>query len=179
MLCDPQTCSLESERMMTAVQATEAPAASTITGPLSPALLDRAPDTLRLVYVGSPLGAPTQAGVLRNYRRALLAMRLLISEGVVPVAPHALFPLLLDEHSPAERRLGILLDMALLPRFDEVALFTPDGTAATMSSGMRADFERATACGVPIRFRVLPDVEDSWCPSFLMPGLRSAQSAGV
>lgn len=153
------------------------------------------PDTIERVYVGTPLGAPTREGILHNYRRACYATRLLIDEGYAPVAPHLLYCILLEEQIPEHRQLGINLDMALMPGFQKVILFTPDGTPNTLSSGMKLDLSRATELdrrrmevfariddelaqavltlasrGLPIEYRKLPEVPEGWSPSFLTPG---------
>lgn len=163
------------------------------------------PDTIVRVYVGTPLGAPDRAGILANYRRACHAVRVLIDEGYAPVAPHLMYCLVLDEQVPWHRELGINLDMALMPGFDKVVLFTPDGTADTLSSGMKLDGARAAALdarrqsvydrlddlvpeqvrtliadGLTVEFRAWPETPAGWSPSFLTPGgswLRPADDA--
>lgn len=153
------------------------------------------PDTIVRVYVGTPLGAPTREGILHNYRRACYAVRQLIDEGYAPIAPHLLYCLVLDEQNPAHRALGLQLDLALMAGFQKVVLFTPDGTENTLSSGMKLDLSRAKSIdrersrlaslldaetrrivgalieqGLPVEYRVLPQVPDNWAPSFLSPG---------
>lgn len=154
------------------------------------------PDSVLRVYVGTPLGAPTREGILQNYRRACYAVRQLIDEGCAPIAPHLLYCLVLDEQDPTHRSLGIYLDLALMPGFQKVVLFTPDGTPATLSLGMKLDLCRASGIdrlrldtvsaldaealriadrlidrGLPVEYRILPEVPPNWSPSFLTPNM--------
>ena len=58
---------------------------------------------MKLVYIASPYAGDVQSNTeaAKSYCRAAL------EEGVVPIAPHLLFPQFLEDNDPAERNLGL------------------------------------------------------------------------
>jgi hypothetical protein len=134
------------------------------------ALPEGAPQSRTRVYVGTPLGGPTREAILENYRAALLASHQIAAEGGAPIAPHLFYCLLMEEQAPAERQLGIHLDMALMAGFERLDLCTPCGTEASLSAGMQADLERARELGLSVRYRTRPLAPADWSPSALTPG---------
>lgn len=152
------------------------------------------PDRIVRVYMGSPVGAPTREGVFRNWLRGLYAARLLVEEGYAVIAPHLMYLMILDEHNPKHRELGVNLDLAAMAGVQKVILFTPDGTPASATTGMKRDIQRRDELhdrwiriaqqldetlfseagnviprGLPIEYRAFPEVPDDWRPSFLTP----------
>lgn len=68
-----------------------------------------------LVYVCSPLGAPTKEGVQENMQKAKEYMKL-VSEKMHcrAIAPHAILPEYLDDSIPEERAVGLRFGLDLL-----------------------------------------------------------------
>jgi hypothetical protein len=153
------------------------------------------PDAIVRMYVGTPLGATTRMGVFNNFRRAAYCNRLMLDEGYAAIAPHLIMCMLLDEHDPLHRQLGINYDMALMAGMQEVVLFTPDGTPGSFTAGLKLDAARQSDLdarwanlaaeidertleaahgliqrGLPVQYRVFPEVPEDWSPSFLTPG---------
>lgn len=102
---------------------------------------------MRLVYVASPYSGDTAWH--ESYARAALADCLARREA--PYAPHLLYPAVLDDDWPDERRLGMDAGLAWLRRADVLAVYTDLG----LSRGMRAEIDRALRLGVPIETRHL------------------------
>ncbi len=107
---------------------------------------ENAEPRMKLIYVASPLSAPTKEGVEANVAYAKKASRFVIDGGGVPLAPHLRDPTFLDDTDPKERAIGTKLAMELMTRCDEVWLFGP-----TVSPGMAAELEFATEHGIPYR----------------------------
>ncbi len=95
------------------------------------------------VFICSPYAGDT-AG---NMMKAIRYMRFAACAGVVPFAPHLLYPQVFDEFDPAERELGIGFGMVWLDKCDELWVF-----GRHISSGMTREIDKATKRGVPIRY---------------------------
>jgi hypothetical protein len=67
--------------------------------------------------------------------------------GVIPIAPHLLYPQFLDDENTNERELGIRCGLELLSLCDELWYF---GTAVT--KGMEAEIAKAHKLGIPVRY---------------------------
>ena len=102
---------------------------------------------MRLVYVASPYSGDTAW----HERYALAALRDCLARREAPYAPHLLYPAVLDDNWPDERRLGMDAGLAWLRRADALAVYTDLG----LSRGMRAEIDRALRLGVPIETRCL------------------------
>jgi hypothetical protein len=89
------------------------------------------------------MGAPDRRGVMINYFRGMGALQGLLSEGIAAFAPHLLYTLAMDEHNAEDRAFGINCDLAWMSSATRVILFTPCGTEASMTSGVRNDMDRA------------------------------------
>ena len=83
----------------------------------------------------------------RNTRNARRFSRYAAMHGYIPVTPHLLYPQFLNDNKPAERDLGLLFGNALLDLCAEVWVF-----GAHVSSGMKAEIERAKQRRCPIRY---------------------------
>lgn len=97
---------------------------------------------MKLIYV-----APPYAGdVKRNLEYAKAVCRVVMDSGHAFFAPHLLYPGLLDDSVPQERRLDMDMGLAVLVRYDELWVF-----GDTVSPGMRMEMGEAERLGVPIR----------------------------
>ena len=97
---------------------------------------------MKLVYIASPYAGDVQANTeaAKGYCRAAL------EEGVVPIAPHLLYPQFLEDSDPAERNLGLRAGLELLARCDELWVCGPE-----ISPGMSREIQFAQGLGIPIR----------------------------
>ena len=66
--------------------------------------------------------------------------------GVIPVAPHLLYPQFLEDSDPAERNLGLRAGLELLSRCEEMWVFGEE-----ISPGMSREIQFAQERGIPIR----------------------------
>ena len=88
----------------------------------------------RLVYICSPYAGD----VVWNTQKAKKYSRLAINRGYVPVAPHLLYPQILNDNNPVERDVGIKCGLALLDCCSEIWVF-----GAKHSAGMRQEIQAA------------------------------------
>jgi len=95
-----------------------------------------------LVYIASPLSGD----VARNLDFARQACRYAIAEGVTPFAPHLLYPQILDDSDPAQRRQGIDMGSQMLRLCDELWL-----CGDRISPGMAGEKTLAESLGLPVR----------------------------
>ena len=109
-----------------------------------------------LIYVCSPLSAPTRAGMLANAARAHSYMVMAEREfGCRAVAPHAFLPYLLDDRVPGERALALDFGKKLLAMCTQVVVFGP-----RISEGMKGEIACAESLGIPVLYREgIPDAE--------------------
>ena len=98
---------------------------------------------MKFVFVCSRYSGDVATNVARtkDYCRRMLA------EGDAPLAPHLLFPQILDDNDPADRQLGLWCSQRLLAACEEVHVFAPD---RCISEGMQAEVELAIQLGRPI-----------------------------
>jgi hypothetical protein len=96
---------------------------------------------VKIVYICSPFSGD----VIRNTENACRYCRYAVSKGVLPIAPHLLFPQFLDDNCPVEREKGLTFGLVLLEKVDELWVF---GTRT--SEGMRREIEKANTDGIPI-----------------------------
>jgi len=107
----------------------------------------------KLIYVCSPLSAPTRAEMLANAAKAAAYMVRAENEfGGRSVAPHAYLPYLLDDSVPEQRKLALEFDQKLLGMCSLMVVF-----GAHVSPGMRSEIALAQNLGIPIVYR--PDIE--------------------
>ncbi|MFT8889410.1 MAG: DUF4406 domain-containing protein [Ethanoligenens sp.] len=97
---------------------------------------------MKLAYICSPYAG----NVPENIRFARAACRFAIQEGFAPVAPHLLYPQLLNDAVPAERGAGLQMGLRLLSACDELWI-----CGETISSGMNQEIAEAKRLGIHIR----------------------------
>ena len=95
-----------------------------------------------LVYIASPYAGETED----NISRAKGYCRFAVSKGVIPLAPHLLYPQFMDDGDEDQRILGLRFAIALLCRCDELWVF-----GEKVSAGMAKEIEKAEKRGMRIR----------------------------
>jgi len=95
-----------------------------------------------LVYVASPFAGDTEYNTVmaRKY------CRFAVTQGCIPIAPHLLYPQILEEDNPDEREMGISFALTLLELCDVLWVF-----GGTVSKGMAREIEKADKLGIPTR----------------------------
>jgi len=83
-----------------------------------------------------------------------------LGRGQAPMAPHLLYPRVLDDNEPKDRELGMRAGRAWLIVCASVECYIDRG----VSEGMRGDLRAAIALGMPIHFRTLagPPPTEGW-----------------
>lgn len=99
---------------------------------------------MNIVYIASPFAGEVD----KNIRNAKRYCQFAVRQGVVPLAPHLLFPQFLNDRNEAERRLGLDFAITLLDRCDELWVFC---TAGRVSKGMAAEIAYAEKYNIPIK----------------------------
>lgn len=97
---------------------------------------------MKLVYICSPYAGAVE----RNVRFAQEACRYAISQNCAPVAVHLLYPQLLDDLVPEERKIGIQMGLRVLTACDELWL-----CGSRISTGMRCELAEAKRLGIPVK----------------------------
>lgn len=99
-----------------------------------------------VVYICSPLSAPTEKEIRVNMERARSYMKL-VSEvfGCRALAPHAYLPELLDDRILWERELGLFVGMRILEKCQALIV-----CSTTISRGMRMEIEAARRLDMPV-----------------------------
>ena len=97
---------------------------------------------MKLVYIASPYAGdiPNNVERAKGYRKQAL------EQGVIPIAPHLLYPQLLEDSDPAERILGLRAGLELLARCEEMWIF-----GGEISPGVSREIKFAQGLGIPIR----------------------------
>ena len=95
-----------------------------------------------LVYIASPYAGETED----NISRAKGYCRFAVSKGVIPLAPHLLYPQFMDDSDEDQRILGLRFAISLLYRCDELWVF-----GEKVSAGMAKEIEKAEKRGMRIR----------------------------
>lgn len=96
-----------------------------------------------LVYICSPYSGDVEANVAAARRYCRMA----VERGYIPIAPHLLYPQFLNDVDPAERMLGLSFGNVLMDKCSELWV-----CGDHLSPGMEAEFDRASASGMTIRF---------------------------
>jgi hypothetical protein len=91
--------------------------------------------------------SPFAGDIHRNTLNARRYLKFAADKGAIPFAPHLLYPLVLDEGDPAQRKLGLFFGMVWLGKCDELWVF-----GSFISSGMGAEIAKAKKRGIPIRY---------------------------
>jgi len=98
---------------------------------------------MKIVYIASPYAGDTEA----NTEKAIDYCAFAVSRGVLPLAPHLLFPLFLDEDDIEQRELGLSFGITLLDKCDELWVCGDE-----VSKGMAAEIKTAQEIGIPIKY---------------------------
>ena len=97
---------------------------------------------MKLIYVASPYAGDVE----RNVEYAKQACRTVMESGHAFLAPHLMYPSVLNDAVPEERQAGMEMGLTLLHRCDELWAFGP-----CVSSGMQAEIEEAERLRIPVR----------------------------
>lgn len=95
------------------------------------------------IYIASPYAGEVE----RNVSFAIRCCRYAIQQGETPIVPHLLYPQILDDRDPAERRIGLALGHRLLESCGEMWV-----CGARISHGMEGEISLAKKLGLPIRY---------------------------
>ena len=96
----------------------------------------------RMIYICSLYAGNTED----NTAFARQACGYAISQGAVPLAPHLLYPQILNDSIPEERETGIRLGLEVLERCEELWI-----CGDRMSAGMKREAAYAKARGILVR----------------------------
>lgn len=103
----------------------------------------------KLIYIASPYAGDIE----QNVAFAQRACRLAISQGYTPLASHLIYPQMLDDNDPLERRIGMELGLRLIDSCEEIWL-----CGDVMSAGMAAEKEYAESVGLAVRTYSMEDI---------------------
>lgn len=96
-----------------------------------------------LVYVASAYSGD----VTTNTEKAKQYCRFALEQGQIPLAPHLMFPLFMNDDVPEERELAIFMDVILLGKCDELWVF-----GDCITEGMKVEIEVAKKRRQTIRY---------------------------
>lgn len=96
-----------------------------------------------LVYVASAYSGD----ITTNIEKAKQYCRFSLEQGQIPLAPHLMFPLFMNDADSSERELAIFMDVILLGKCDELWVF-----GDSISEGMAVEIEVAKKRRQPIRY---------------------------
>ena len=95
------------------------------------------------VYICSPYAGDIET----NTKNAIRYLRFAANNGVIPFAPHLLYPQALDENDPNQRMLGLYFGLFWLSKCDEVWVF-----GDYISFGMKAEIDKAIKRRMTVRY---------------------------
>ena len=101
---------------------------------------------MKLIYVASPYCG----NVAENEEYAKGACRFVMESGHAFFAPHLLYPRILDDTVPEERKLGMNMGLTMLSKCDELWAF-----GVVMSKGMQREIAEAERLGIPVQHFVV------------------------
>lgn len=104
----------------------------------------------KLIYIASPYAGDIELNVAFAQR----ACRFAISQGYAPLASHLIYPQMLDDNDPLERRIGMELGLRLIDASEEIWL-----CGDVMSPGMAAEKEYAESVGLAVRSFSMEDIQ--------------------
>ena len=93
-----------------------------------------------IVYICSPYSGDPPG----NTKKAIMYSRFAVDQGAIPLAPHLLLPLYMDEST--ERELAMFMDMVFLGHCEEMWVF-----GSEWSEGMQAEIAKAKKRSIKIR----------------------------
>lgn len=99
-----------------------------------------------LIYICSPLSAPTKDGIQKNMKKAAWYARI-VSEHLWcrAIAPHGFLPEYLNDMIPEERQIGLDFGLSILGISNAVVV-----CGDLISSGMKGEITKAKELGIPI-----------------------------
>lgn len=97
------------------------------------------------VYVISKYAGDTK----KNVANAITYCKEVISKGKQPIASHLLYPQMLDDDFPEQRKLGLCFGLNLLALCDEAWVF---GDIEDISEGMDLEIREAIRLDIPVYF---------------------------
>lgn len=98
---------------------------------------------MKLIYVASPYAGDVE----KNIAFAKRACRYVMEQGHAFFAPHLLYPQILDDTDPEERKAGMKFGIRILEICDELWV-----CGDRISTGMEMEIELAKQLGIPIRY---------------------------
>lgn len=99
-----------------------------------------------LLYVCSPLSAPTEEGICENMKRAkFYAEEIAKIAGCRTIAPHAFLPKFLDDNNPAEREIAINFGLDVITVCSGIVI-----CGSRITEGMAAEIASALGRGLPV-----------------------------
>jgi hypothetical protein len=105
------------------------------------------------VQIESPFSAPTLEGTIIRAAYTQMAIHHSLTLHESPFASHWMYPPVLNDNLPEERKLGMEAGFARYIESDRIALYLDLG----MSGGMRAGLEVASQYNIPVVERRLYD----------------------
>lgn len=97
---------------------------------------------MKIIFIASPYAGDIE----KNIAYAKQACRYVLNEGNAFFCPHLLYPQILDDNNPEERKLGISLGKEFLVKCDELWAFGDH-----ISSGMFEEIQFARERGIPVK----------------------------
>ena len=98
-----------------------------------------------LVYICSPLSAPTKEGIRKNMEKAAYYAGLVSGTfGCRAIAPHSFLPEYLDDNIPAEREVALAFGLSVL-RLSKAIIVC----GSQISSGMQGEIKMAGELNIP------------------------------
>jgi len=98
-----------------------------------------------LVYICSPLSAPTEQGIRKNMEKAAYYAGLVSDvTGCRAIAPHSFLPEYLDDNIPEEREAALAFGLSILKLSKAVIV-----CGNRISSGMRGEIKMAGELNIP------------------------------
>lgn len=98
-----------------------------------------------LVYICSPLSAPTEQGIRKNMEKAAYYAGLISGvTGCRAIAPHSFLPEYLDDNIPEEREAALAFGLSILKLSKAVIV-----CGNRISSGMRGEIKMAGELDIP------------------------------
>lgn len=98
-----------------------------------------------LVYICSPLSAPTKEGIRQNMEKAAYYAGLVSGvTGCRAIAPHSFLPEYLDDNIPAEREVALAFGLSVL-RLSKAIIVC----GSQISSGMQGEIKMAGELNIP------------------------------
>lgn len=102
----------------------------------------------KILYICSPLSAPTQAEIEKNMKKATMYCEMVSTlMNVRAIAPHAFLPAYFNDNNPAERKICLDFGLNILSISKGIVI-----CGSRISSGMEAEIEYAVSNNIPLYF---------------------------